>query len=53
MNLTGISVGAVNNKFTQNLSFSIGLVGQRCAHFTLTDNDDTRFEIPDYVVPKP
>ena len=25
----------------------------RIAHFTLTDNDNARFEIPDTIVPKP
>jgi hypothetical protein len=43
----------VNNPFTQNLRFQMGMKSWRIAHFTLSDNDTERYSVPTSALPNP
>jgi hypothetical protein len=43
----------VNNQFSKNLRFKMGMRSWRIAHFVLTDNDTERYTIPTTALPDP
>lgn len=42
-----------NNRFVHNLKFAVDMITEGCVALTLTDNEKSRFSIPEIAVNKP